>query len=242
MADESETVDLVRRAYAATIASGTARLVAITEHIWPPVPPAQRRRHSQPVRLLRSVAKVIGKRVWTRITRRFDFRHMEAEGVIDFTRRRYAVDYGGYSRAYVDGQEWTGRSGRARLTLWPDADVVPTPLWLVDLLAGVTDADDVGTDLVRGDTCRRIGARVDVSRASAATSGGVAAPARGRFEDLLSLPVEVWVDDSRVRRVRYEGDHEAETVELWDFGVRIKALDWTYMPTFRSPDAARGRP
>jgi hypothetical protein len=254
MGDDLRTVDLVRRAHAATVAAGIARVLAVTEHDFAlGEPPRRRGTMSGPRRFVANavagvlwpvgaVAKFAGRRLWKLVGRGVSFRRQEAEGVIDFKRRRYAVDYGGYSRMYVDGQEWTGRSGRARLTLWPRADVVPTPLWLVDLVAGVTHADDDGTAIVRGATCRHISARVDVSRASAATPGGMAVPARGSFDDLLSLPVEVWVDDTQVRRVRYEGDGTVETVDLWDFGVRIKALDWTYMPTFRSPHAAPGRP
>lgn len=254
MGDEAGVADVVLRAYDATVAAGTARVVAVTEHDFAQWDTLPRRRGplSWPVRFVAKVvgallwpvelvAKAAGRRLWTLVGHGISFRRQEAEGVIDFKHRRYAVDYGGYSRMYVDGQEWTGRSGRARLTLSPHADVVPTPLWLVDLVAGVTHADDNGTDIVRGATCRHFSARVDVSRASAATSGGVAVPARGSFDELLSLPVEVWVDDTYVRRVRYEGDHTAETVELWDFGVRIKALDWIYMPTFRSPDAGPRR-
>jgi hypothetical protein len=239
--DDSATVEMLRRAHHATLEASTARVVAVTDHEWPPVEPTPRRRpRSRPVRLLSSIAKASAKRLWTPITDRF--RHMEAEGVIDFGHRRYAVDYGYYSLVYLDGQEWSGRSGRARLTLSARSDVVPTPLWLVDLLSGVTHADDSGTDIVRGGTCRRIAARVDVGQASAATPGGVAAPALTRFEGLLSLPVDVWIDDTHVRRVRCTADHKTDTIELWDFGVRIKALDWTYMPTFRSPDAGPRNP
>jgi len=255
MADASGTVDLVRRARAATVAAGTARVLAVTEHdvaLWEELP---RRRGplSRAARFVagavaallppvRYVAKFAGRRLWKLVGRGISFRRQEAEGVVDFAHRRYAVDYGHYSVMYMDGQHWNGRSGRARVTLPVRDGEVPTPLWLVDLLSGVTQAEDQGPEIVRGATCRRIAVSVDVGRASAATPGGVAAPARSRFDELLSLPVDVWIDDSHVRRVRYVAGETAETIELWDFGVRIKSLDWTYMRTFRSPDAAPGRP
>ena len=59
-----------------------------------------------------------------------------------------------------------------------------------------------------------------------------------RFEDLLALPVEVWLDAQHVRRVRYRPEHLTETLELWDFGVALDDLDWTRLPAFRSPDEA----
>jgi hypothetical protein len=242
VSDELATVELVRRAYEQTVAAGTARIVLITEHDWGPSEPTPPRRRRMPVRFVGSVAKAIGKRMLKSMTKGMDFRRMEGEGVVDFTHRRYMVDYGHYARAYVEGQEWSGLSGIAREKLPTRPDEVPTPLWLLDLLAGVTDADDEGSDVVRGDNCRRISVRVDVSRASAATPGGVAAPARSRFEELLALPVDVWLDGSCVRRVRFAGKAAAETIELWDFGVRIKSLEWTYMPSFRSPGADRGWP
>jgi hypothetical protein len=111
---------------------------------------------------------------------------------------------------------------------------------LVDILAGLTAATDEGTDDVRGTPSRRFTATVDLSRASRITPGGVAVPMlmRGRFEDLLALPVEVCVDDEHVRRVRFRPEHRTETLELWDFGVSLDGLDWTRLPTFRSPGEA----
>lgn len=130
MADESETVDLVRRAYAATVATGTARILAVTEHDFAQWGEDLRRNRAQPrpaqfvanvvaglLRPLGSVAKSAGTRLWRVVGRGVSFRRQEAEGVIDFAHRRYAVDYGYYSVMYVDGQHWSGRSGRARQTL-----------------------------------------------------------------------------------------------------------------------------
>jgi len=76
------------------------------------------------------------------------------------------------------------------------------------------------------------------------TWGGIAAPARTRFEDLLALPVEVWIEDTQIRRIRFsfEGiEQHTDTLELWDFGVSLDDLDWTRLPTFRSPDEAAQR-
>jgi hypothetical protein len=145
------------------------------------------------VRPVISVAKATGKRMLNAATRAFDFRHRSAEGVIDLPRRRYMLDYGSYARLYADGKEWDGRSGRLLSTLPPDGHELPTPLWLLDILGGLTAATHEGAEDVRGTECGRFTATVDVSRASRVTPGGVAVPALRRFEDLLALPV----NDSR---------------------------------------------
>jgi hypothetical protein len=171
-----------------------------------------------------------------------DFRRQTSEGIIDIAGRRYMLDYGSYARLYADGKEWDGRSGRALATLPPDGSAFPTPLWLLDLLAGVVGASETGTEEVRGVTCRHLAATADLSRASQAVRGGIAAPGRRRFEELLALPVEIWIDDTQIRRIRFnssEGvEQHTDTLELWDFGVPIDDLDWTRLPTFQSPDEA----
>ncbi len=148
------------------------------------------------------------------------------------------LDYGSYARLYADDQEWDGRSGRELRTLPPDRHALPTPLWLLDVLAGMVEASDEGTDDVRGTTCRRLAVTVDVSRASRATPGGVAVPAVGRFENLLALSLLAWIDDAHIRRLHIGFGHRTETLELWDFGVSLDHLDWGRLPTFRSPSEA----
>jgi hypothetical protein len=50
--------------------------------------------------------------------------------------------------------------------------------------------------------------------------------------------VEFWIDGSHIRRVRFESENRIETVELWDYGVGTDGLDWSRLPTFRSPELA----
>jgi hypothetical protein len=53
----------------------------------------------------------------------------------------------------------------------------------------------------------------------------------------------VWIDGKHVRRFqtvergsgRYARATKTETVELWDFGVPVDELDWSRLPTFRTP-------
>jgi hypothetical protein len=209
----------------------------LVEQVWE-WPQRPRRRRGGLLRPPGRVAKAAGTRLFKAATRNHDFRRQSSEGVIDFAGRRYMLDHGSYSQLYAGGQEWDGRSGRLLATLSPEEMKRPTPLWLLDILAGLTAATDAGTEEVRGTSCRRVAAIVDLGRASKATSGGVAVPRLARFEELLALPVDVWVDDTHVRRVRYEHGFLNETVELWDFDVQPQDLDWTRLPTFRSPNEA----
>jgi hypothetical protein len=230
-------IELVADSHTRTMAAATARIELLIDHTWE-MPERPRRRRGGLLRPVTSVAKATGKRLLKAATRRFDVRHQSAEGVIDFRHRRFMLDYGHYARLYADGKEWSGRSGRRLSTLPPDEQKPPGPLWLLDLLAGLTVATDDGSDDVRGTACRHFSASVDVSRASSVTPGGVAVPGLRRYEQLLALPVEVCIDDEHVRRVRFRGEDRTDTVELWDFGVSLADLDWTRLPTFRSPEEA----
>ena len=53
----------------------------------------------------------------------------------------------------------------------------------------------------------------------------------------------VWIDSEHVRRfqavergsARFSRATTTETVELWDFGVPVDSLDWSRLPSFRTP-------
>ncbi len=112
-------------------------------------------------------------------------------------------------------------------------------LWLLRLLPGTTDASREGTQTLHGTVCEKLAARVDMARASAASGEGLRSPAAEHFEELRALPVTVWIDAEHVRRIRIE-HHESRrlTLELWEFGVPVDELDWSRLPTFRSPGYA----
>ncbi len=231
-------LDALHEARERTVAAGSACVELWTEHTWQ-LPPVPQRRRGGLARPFLEVAKFAGKRAWRLVTRSFNWRHLRAVGVVDFAGRRFMLDYGSYARLYAEGQEWDGRSGRPIASLPPSGgDKLPTPLWLLDLLTGATAAEDAGIDDVRGAPCRQVRVKVDLTRASKATPGDVAVPSVGRFEELLALPVDVWLDAAHVRRVRFVTDTHTDTLELWEFGVGLDGLDWTPLPTFRSPDEA----
>jgi hypothetical protein len=237
MVDDGAAIELILEAHERTRAAASARIELFIDHTWE-MPPKPKRRRGGLMGPVTSAAKAAGKRLLKAATRNFDFRHQTAEGVIDLEGRRYMLDYGSYARLYTNGKEWDGRSGRLLSTLPPDEQEMPTPLWLLDILAGLTAATEEGTQDVRGAPCRCFTATVDISRASKLTPGGVAVPTLGRFEDLLALPIEICLDDQHVRRVRFHPEHRTETLELWDFGVSLDDLDWSRLPTFRSPGEA----
>jgi hypothetical protein len=111
-------------------------------------------------------------------------------------------------------------------------------LWLLRLLPGTTNVALEGTDTLHGTLCQRLAAHVDLARASAASGEGLRPPPVERFEDLGALPVTVWIDGQHVRRIRLEhslAPTYVTTLDLWEFGVPSGDLDWSRLPTFRSP-------
>jgi hypothetical protein len=153
----------------------------------------------------------------------------DAEGVLDLDHRRYMVDYGAYAVLCADGEEWGGRSGRALSTLPSAPSEQPVPFWLFDLLDGVRWAAPADRQEVRGASCRRYPA--SVARGHAAT-----VLPRDWLEAGSDLPIEVWIDDRYIRRIRVVAAQRTWTLDLWDFGVDVNDLDWTRLPVVRSLD------
>lgn len=183
-----------------------------------------------------------GWRLVTRLktTRGPGFGHMVGEGIAEPARGRYMIDFGSFAELHSAGKTFGGRSGRSLQTLHPgpDHDRVGDVLWLLGLLPGVTDAALDGTETLRGTASRRFAAHVDLERASAATGDGLRPPPVDRVEDLRALPVTVWIDGQHVRRIRFESRPPARlltTLDVWEFGVPVGDLDWSRLPTFRSP-------
>lgn len=223
-----------------TTATGTARVSCVTEHTWTwPEMPAQQQRRGPVQRAVRGAGKAAGKGLWRVLARRTDIRHQSADGVIDFASRRFMIDYGSYAVLQASGQEWSGRSGRALSTLPASANRVGSPLWLIDLLGGLTSAVDLGTEEVEAQTWQRWRTTANLAAASAELPDGMPSPANDRFEELLQLPLDVWIDDTHLRRIRFDHEHRSETVTFSDFGSDVEGLDWDRLPTFCSPRAER---
>lgn len=60
--------------------------------------------------------------------------------------------------------------------------------------------------------------------------------ARDRFESLLRLPIELWLDETHLRRIRFIDEHRTTTVTFSDFGADVDGLGWSRLPIFRSPN------
>jgi hypothetical protein len=136
-----------------------------------------------------------------------------AEGVLELRRRRYMLDHGGYARLGADGREWAGQPGVAISARAGEDPGAPTPLWLIDVLARITTATVAGADVVRGTSCTHLHVTADLRRAS-------------------PLPLEVWIDEQHVRRVRFSEGIRTDTLELWDVGASLGELDWTRLHAF----------
>jgi hypothetical protein len=190
------------------------------------------------LRPLLKLIKIAGKALWRRWTHDWNFRRVAADGIAEPAKRRYMLSYGEHAEMHIDGKSRIGRSGDEAGTrdvmsgqAWGDL------WWLLELPLGVTEAHEEGEDPVRGTSCRRITTRVDLSVASAASAEGLRTPSVDRFEDLLALPLTVWIDGTYVRRVRYNESPGISTLtlDLWEFGVDTTKLDWSRLPTSSTP-------
>jgi hypothetical protein len=189
---------VVAEAYARTLASGSARLAY------------ELRVHFEPG---------LGARFATKLVRTLTGQN--GTGWIDFAARRHLT--------FAMDTAW--RAPRADDRHEPKAAEDPasrvgSTWWLLDVLAAVVGAVEVGTDDVRGRPCRHLVAYADLAAASALSPYGLAAPAVDRYENLLALPVDVWLHDGRLARVL----HTATTtclIDLWDYGTDLAGVDWS---------------
>ena len=182
------------------------------------------RRRPGPVgRLVRLAAKA----AWRRISPEMDpteardqFMHHVSAGFIEPAAGRYQTDGGGYATVYVDGQEYGGLSGQPLGPRYRHRREHPdNPLRLLTLLQATTGAQPAGHESLRGTPCRKLAVRAG------------------------STEFTVWIDDEHIRQIQLE-EHAADehsstsqtrTTELWDFGVPVGSLDWSRLPTFRTP-------
>lgn len=167
---------------------------------------------------------------------------LSAEGVIDLAGRRLMMDFGSYAVLVAEGRRWSGRSGRAIATLPADtfSPSIQDPFWLLDLLKGVSEAQLDGSETLRERHCRRFSASADLTRAAELSPDDLALPPAKRYGDLLAVPLQVWIDeDGRILRVLSESEMMELSIVLAEYGVELPA-DWSRLPTFRSPEKAKG--
>lgn len=232
----TDDVAEIRVALEQTLAARTARITYATTFTWtlPKTAPPDR----GPIRRIvgtagKAVGRALGGTFLRLVLGRQDLRRHACEGVIDFAGRRCMLDYGSYATLQIGDQVWSGRSGRSIDTLTADPTRVASPLWLIDLLAGLATAKDEGVDEER-DGWRRLAVTADLSRASGARPGGMPTPAEDRFEKLLDLSAQVWLDDSHLRQVSFHTQEATSVMTLSGFGTDVDQLDWSKLPTFAS--------
>ena len=148
--------------------------------------------------------------------------HQFGAGFIEPAGRRYLIDFGGYAEVLFDGRRFGGRSGEPlgpRYEQRPHRHRRDDPLDGLGKLQRATAARWAGTEQVRWTTCRVVVTTAD--------------------DDEFT----VWIDSEHVRRfqavergsARFSRATTTETVELWDFGVPVDSLDWSRLPSFRTP-------
>jgi hypothetical protein len=187
--------------------------------------PAPRR----PPGLIGRLAGRAAKAVWERVAPDSDpaelrelFLHQFGAGFIEPAAGRYLIDFGGYAQVLVDGRRFGGLSGQAlgpRYELRPHRFRRDDPLDALRKLQRATAARWAGDERVRWTTCRVVETTA------------------------VDNEFTVWIDDQRIQRfqtVEHGSGRSAratktETVELWDFGVPVDELDWTRLPSFRTP-------
>jgi hypothetical protein len=132
------------------------------------------------------------------------------EGVIDLRPRRYMLS-GPYAQVYVDGEHRGGAPGRSLASSTVDRNYAAVPLWLSDLLDGVTAARETGREELRDASCRVFSADLD--------SSSPALPLRWSMDPEGLRPV-IWIDaDGYIRQIEVLAEDRTFLLELWDFEV-----------------------
>jgi len=221
-----------------TLATGCARVRFEFAQQFPALPDFPPRRRGGVLRPLIRAASTAGKRAFTASLDKLA-KDLQGEGYIDFRAHRCALDYGSYALIVVGDRMWSGRSGRPVATLPDEPATFIEPMWLLDLVRGVTDVEAQGEELVSGRRRRHLRAHADISRAAVVAPAGLPVPiGAARYGDLLRLPLELWLDeDDYIRRLRQGNETATLTLELVELDAEAPA-DWSRLPTFRSPQEA----
>lgn len=240
----AEAVNKILACAERTLAAGSARVMLHLQWKFPPGQPGRGRRRSTTWRVATGVGKLVFKAWLERMGQGGELGHLTGTGFIEPGRGRYMIDCGAFALLFADGKLLSGRSGRPLRTLPPHPVRAQQEkvFWLLKLLPGTTNARQEASETLHGTVCQKLAAHVDMARASAASGAGLHSPAVERFEDLQALPVTVWIDGQHIRRIEFQptGPSQLTALDLWDFGVPVDELDWSRLPTFRSPgDAGR---
>jgi len=160
-------------------------------------------------------------------------------GIIDFAGHRcmygpFTVKEREESVLVVQDRQWTGVAGGHIDRLSAKAASALQPLWLLNLLRGVVEAEERGVASLDGQSCTHFCAQVDLLRAADAVAYEMALPPGvSQLQELKEIAVELWIDgEGYVRRVRHSGADGAPvlTVHLTEFGISLPS-DWSRLPS-----------
>lgn len=165
-------------------------------------------------------------------------------GLIDFAAHRCMYGPFKFSKArdpavlVVQDRAWSGAAGQPIDRLSAHTASAHQPLWLVDILRGVVDAEECGVNVLHGLRCTRFVAQVDLASAADALSYPIAIPPGiSQFHELKNFPVEVWVDDDgylrRIGHTAGAGGVSTATIDLTEFGIPLPS-DWSRLPGAQS--------
>jgi len=171
--------------------------------------------------------------------------HVAGEGFAEPAARRYMTDCGRVGGFVCrEGAVDQGRHGWRVPPPRRQSDQVTVMHWLWPLwaLTGTATARTVGTETVRGIACQQLIVEADLGRALEAGGQGWPASFGPGPEASTTAAMAVWIDEQRVRRVRFSQSARGEVspepadrvstveVELWDFGTSVAHLDWLRFP------------
>ena len=212
---------VVAGAYARTRTSGSARLSLGVRLYWDPPAPAPRPARGTVKDAAAAIGRKAGRRAWAVVARKVQ--GVDLTGYIDLTTGRHVLSN---DRTPKLDPNSPGEPSEPQLPAsYEEPARAASPWWLIEVLAGVVEATDVGIDDVRGLPCRHLVARVDLALASAASTRGLAVPGVDRFEELYALPVDIWLHDGRLARALFTHGL-VNVIELWDYGVDLSEVDW----------------
>ena len=237
--------DQVLSALERTLGRGTARIVFsltidLSEPQRPPRPrgPLLRRlkaRFAQASAL--SFLRFMGWLMRTRVPG-IEKRPVQHSGLLDLAAHRCMYSLIGTSKVtlVVRDQRWEGEPGSpvSELTAGPAATA--QPLWLLDLVRGITEAKAQGEESLGGQTTRRFTAYANLERAlRAAPYPMPGANASDLVVDHKRLPLELWVDgEGCIRRIHVRHSLVPMTLDLLELGA--PPPDWSRLQTFPERD------
>lgn len=224
-----ETTEYLLQALDRTLETGGAR-ARFTFAQQFKLPESSPRRRGGLLRPLVRVGSFAGRRAFTAGLGKLGG-DLVGEGYIDFGGHRSAFAYGSFAVMVVGDRMWMGRSGTPIATLPEERASWLEPLWLIDLVRGVTDFEVRGEELVGDRTCQRLYAYADLGRAAAASPSDLPVPTGAdRYGDLLRLPLELWIDEqNHIRRARQGDATVTLTLDLLEFGAE-DGTDWSRLP------------